>query len=272
MRSTLARTMLVVMFGCDGMGASEDAGERARDAGSERARDAGNIVRPPPGPAAEGWESAYLEDSAGASCEDDEGALSELPHVTIGDSTIYAGYRQASGNNQNPIVARFDAGTRVWCVEHEDDGPDGRAVGVTWDGGDYAYVVYTVVGGGTDLEGHDGWLASYAPGAISGGGPKVSVVGRVSALDGALDTATFVIAVRSAGEVNTHNPAGAVTVLEDGNVEFLGSSAHKPIDANGQRSMDCTDYPFESRYRFSADLRELVCADCTNCVSERPCP
>jgi hypothetical protein len=242
------------------------------DDASEPAADSGNMVRPPPGPSADGWESAFLEDSAGGSCDSDEASLSALPHVTIGDSTIYVGYRQASGNNQNPIVARFDSGARVWCLEHEDDGPDGRAVGITWDGGEHAYVVYTIVGGGTDLEGHDGWLPSYAPGAIHGGGPKVSVVGRVRAADGTLDTATFVLAVRSEGQLNTHNPVAAVTVLEDGSVEFLGSSAHKPIDANGQRSMDCTDYPFESRYRFSADLRELVCADSTNCVAERACP
>ena len=32
-----------------------------------------------------------------------------------------------------------------------------------------------------------------------------------------------------------------------------------------------TDYPFDTRYRFSADLRSLVCAESTNCTSEKPC-
>jgi hypothetical protein len=36
--------------------------------------------------------------------------------------------------------------------------------------------------------------------------------------------------------------------------------------------MNCTDYPFDARYRLSADLGALVCADSSNCVSERPCP
>jgi len=58
------------------------------------------------------------------------------------------------------------------------------------------------------------------------------------------------------------------TLLE---VEFLGESAHKPIDADGKNAMDCTDYPFSSRYRFSLDLTALDCADCTNCISEKPC-
>jgi hypothetical protein len=60
---------------------------------------------------------------------------------------------------------------------------------LTSPGGDHAYVVYTVVGGGTSLEGKGG----------------------------------------------------------------------------------CTDYPFDSRYRFSPDLTSLVCADWTNCVSQKPC-
>lgn len=43
------------------------------------------------------------------------------------------------------------------------------------------------------------------------------------------------------------------------------------VDADGSSAMDCTDYPFDSRYRFSADLTSLVCADCTNCVAQMPC-
>lgn len=226
---------------------------------------------PPPGPSADGWEKAYGGGSAKCS-SDDEADFAGLSQLTFGDTTLYVGYEQVSGNNQDPIVARFDAGQKIYCVYHEDDGPDGRAVGITWDGGETAYIVYTVVGGGTDLEGKGGWLDAYAPGAISGGGPKVSYVGRVGVNDGSLQSGTFIIAVLSSNKVNTHGPTDAVTVLEDGTVEFLGESAHKPIDANGKDWMDCTDYPFSSRYRFSADLSGLVCADCTNCDSQAPCP
>src|SRR5690606_23513412 len=133
------------------------------------------------------------------------------------------------------------------------------------------YVVYTIVGGGSDLENKGGWLNSYAPGAISGGGAKVSYVGRVRVEDGELDAGTFIIAVLMSNKVNTHGPTGPVTVLEDGTVEFLGESAHKPIDADGAGWMDCTDYPFDTRYRFSADLSTLVCADSSNCTSQFPC-
>jgi len=192
------------------------------------------------------------------------------PGLTFGDTTLFVGFEQ-DGQNQNPVFARFDNGSQVYCEHHETDGPDGRALGITWDGGDFAYVVYTVVGGGSALEGQGGWIPSYAPGAISGGGPSVSYIGKVETTHGTLVSGSFIIAVKSDNKVNTHTPRAAVTVLQDGNVEFLGSSAHKPID-EGWEAMDCTDYPFDSRYRLSPNLDTLVCADCTNCASKKPCP
>lgn len=253
-------------------GSTETTSGGSETGGDEGAGGDGTTgMAPPPGPSAEGWEKAF-GGGAGKCGRTQEADFADLSHLSFGDTTIYVGHEQVSGNNQDPIVARFDAGQKIYCRHHEDDGPDGRAVGITWDGGDTAYVVYTVVGGGTDLEGKGGWLGAYAPGAISGGGPKVSYVGRVNVSDGELLSGTFVIAVLSSNKVNTHSPSDAVTVLEDGTVEFLGESAHKPIDANGKDWMDCTDYPFSSRYRFAPDLSTLVCADCTNCTAQTPCP
>ena len=197
--------------------------------------------------------------------------------MTVGKVTLYAGYEQTSGDNQDPVFARFDDGKKVYCVHQEDDGPDGRAVALTWDGQEHAYVVYTVVGGGTDLEGKGGWLSSYAPGAISGGGKKVSVVAQVSAETGNVEAASFVVAVLGDGKLNSHQPVdeelslAPITVLADGNVQFMGSSGHKPIDADGKSPMDCSDYPFTTKYVLSPNLKELVCAESTNCVSQKPC-
>jgi hypothetical protein len=123
----------------------------------------------------------------------------------------------------------------------------------------------TIVGGGSDLE-KPGWFRFYGHAAISGGGAKVSVLGRVDALSGELPHATHLIAVKSDRKVNSHSPAGAARVLEDGSVEFWGESAHKPIGADGKNAMGCTDYPFSSKYRFSPDLSELKCAECSNCT------
>ncbi len=217
------------------------------------------------------WEQAYAEKAVGISCDQsaDEMAAAGAPSLSFDDATVYVGFEQI-GDNQNPIVARFDGGAMSFCERHETEGPDGRALGITWDGGPYAYVVYTIVGGGSSLEGKGGWISSYAPGSINGGGPKVSVLGRVDTSSGALASATFVIAVKSDNKVNSHSPRAAPTVLADGGVEFLGSSAHKPIDSD-VTAMDCTDYPFDSRYVFSEDLGSLVCAQCTNCQAKTPC-
>ena len=204
-------------------------------------------------------------------------AASSAPRFTHGAVTLYAGYEQV-GNNQNPLLFRVDeeggaAGASVVYVRrHEAQPPDGRLLGLVWDGGAHAYGVYSVDGGGTDLEGKAGWLASYAPGAISGGGPKVSVVGRMRVETGELERATFVISVLSSGRVNSHGVRAPLVVHADGTVDFLGESAHKPIAPDGRTALDCTDYPFDTRYRFTADLSTLLCAESTNCTSPTPCP
>lgn len=174
------------------------------------------------------------------------------------------------GDNQNPVLARVQDGTVTHGERHETEGPDGRIVGLGWDGSAHLYVVYTIVGGGSGLEGRDGWLSAYAPGAISRGGPKVSALGRVSSADAVLGSATFVIAVKSDNKVNGHTPAGTVALTDAGDVVFFGSSAHKPIDADGRSPMDCTDYPFDTEYHFSPDLSELRCASSSNCIAQRP--
>ncbi len=288
----IAAAILVGSSGCSGNGTSNDSGnvtagdnESSGDSGGGKAnggsgdtpdpRDAGSDVTggaPVPGASAEGWKSAYVEGGKGSNCNQTqvEMTAANLPSLTFGESTLFVGFEQV-GQNQNPIFARFDSGKKVYCEHHESEGPDGRAVGLTWDGGEVAYVVYTIVGGGSSLEGKSGWLPSYAPGAISGGGPKVSVVGKVNVIHGELERATFVIAIKSDNKVNSHGPAGPVTVLKNGSVEFFGGSAHKPIDADGKSAMNCTDYPFESHYVFEQDLSKLVCAECSNCKSQRPC-
>ncbi|HEU4538491.1 MAG TPA: hypothetical protein VFS00_30430, partial [Polyangiaceae bacterium] len=56
-------------------------------------------------------------------------------------------------------------------------------------------------------------------------------------------------------------------VLPGGAVEYHGTSAHKPLGADGKNPMGCTDYPFDTTYRFSPDLSTLLCAASTNCTS-----
>ncbi|MBU1221136.1 hypothetical protein KKF34_01535 [Myxococcota bacterium] len=217
------------------------------------------------------WISDYTSSSASIDCSMtyDELAESSAARVTVDTTSLFVGYIQKD-NNQNPLLIRMDDSRQIYCIEHETQSPDGRAEAITWDGGEYAYIVYTMTGGGTDLEMSNGWLSSYSAGLYSGGGPKVSVIGRVKPFDGVLSNSTFIIAVKSDNKVNSHAPSAAVDVDSTGNVIFYGESAHKPIDTD-KKPMDCTDYPFDSTYIFSEDLSTLICAQCTNCTLKNPC-
>lgn len=195
---------------------------------------------------------------------------SEAPKARHEEASLVGGYEQ-QGNNQNPVLYRIDAGSISYRIRHETQPPDGRLLDLAWDGGPYAYGLFVIDGGGTDLEGKPAWLSSYAPGAISGGGPQVSVVGKIRVNTGALERATFVLSVLSSGRVNTHRPRQPLQILPNGDLAFFGTSAHKPIDAGGMTSMECTNDPFETEYRFDPDLTELRCASATNCTSSLPC-
>jgi len=190
--------------------------------------------------------------------------------LAFGGVTLVAGYEQ-KGQNQDPVLARFDGSNRTYCEHHEREAPDGRALGLTWDGGPTAYVVYTIVGGGSafDAKAKGSWLDRYGDGGASS---KVTYVGEVDVASGALVRGSFLIAKKSDGKTNSHAPKGAVTVTADGSgLEVLGESAFQPL--NPDRSIQkCTGYPFQTRYVLSRDLTRLVCASSTNCVGAAPCP
>lgn len=242
-------------------------------ASSASAGDDGSTEDAPPGTGelAPGWQKAFDPEPVGLDCAMSaaEMAAAGAASLTFGEATIYVGFVQV-GQNQDPVFARFDGGAQTYCEHHETESPDGRAYGLTWDGGPTAYVVSTIVGGGSafDAKGQGGWLDRYGDG---GGSSSVSFIGEVDAALGTLTRGTFVIAKKMDGKTNTHNPADAITVLESGELEFHGESAFQPM--NPDRSiMQCSDYPFYSKYVFSADLATLTCSSSTNCVSAVPCP
>lgn len=254
--------------GASGGGGAHGAGGASSAGGASAGGAGGGALAP--GDPAPGWEQAYLDGSVGISCSLslDELTAAGAPSLSFGDATIVVGFEQVGGNNQDPLVARFDAGNQTYCRYHEAGGPDGRALGLTWDGGPTAYVVYTVVGGGSGLEAaaSGGWLSSYG----NGGGPKVSFVGRLDTVSGVLSAGTFIIAKKQDGGTNTHRPTGAPTKLAAGGIEFLGESAFVPMNPD-RSTMECTDYPFSTRYRLTEDLSTLSCSSSTSCTSATPC-
>jgi hypothetical protein len=231
----------------------------------------GEADPPATGPLAPGWQKAFAPEPAGINCvmTAAEMAAAGAPSLSFGEATIYVGFEQI-GQNQDPVFARFDGGVQTYCEHHERESPDGRAYGLTWDGGPVAYVVYSMVGGGSafDSKAKGTWLDRYGDGGASA---KVSFIGEVETQFGTLTRGTFVIARKMDGKTNTHGPADAITVLVDGRLEFHGESAFRPMNPD-RSTMECSDYPFFSKYVFNADLTALECSSCTNCVSAVPCP
>lgn len=265
--------ILVLFVGS--LGACGDAGSTATTSDTTDADTTADSPTddPPPdtGEPAPGWQEAFNPDPVGLNCVMSAAEMSAAgaANLSFGEATIYVGFEQ-DGQNQNPVFARFDGGAQVYCEHHEQEAPDGRAYGITWDGGPTAYVVYTIVGGGSafDAKGKGGWLDRYGDG---GGSSKVSFIGEVETEFGTLTRGTFVIAKKMDGKTNSHTPADAIAVRADGGLEFHGDSAFQPM--NPDRSiMQCSDYPFQSKYVFTADLATLTCSSCTNCVSAVPCP
>jgi hypothetical protein len=223
-----------------------------------------------PSPMMAGWESAFQEKSAGINCNMSLAEMTGAGAATlkVGEVSLVVGFEQ-DGQNQNPVFARFDGDTPKYCEHHEKEGPDGRAYGVTWNGGKIAYVVYTIVGGGSafDQKGNGSWLSSYGNG---GGSSKVTYLGEVETDFGDLVRGTFSIAKKMDGKTNSHTPLSAPIVRQDGGIEILGSSAFQPMNPD-KTIMDCTGYPFYTRYVFSMDFKSLLCSSSTNCTAKQDC-
>ena len=236
----------------------------------------------PTGPGDGDWRKAFTEGGTGVTCEMtfDEIESTGAPSIQSGDTTIFVGFQQY-GDNQDPVFFRFDGGQKVYCEHHEKESPDGRALGITWDGGPEAYVVYTVTGGGTAFDdlAKGGWIDHYGDG---GNSSAVAVIAAVETQWGTVQRATFVPAKRQNGtKTNTLRPADAITVLEDGTLEMVGESAFAPL--NPDRSVMCIpdmEYPApldgadgpSYLARFEADLSGVVCASTAGCsLVNTPC-
>lgn len=231
------------------------------------------------------WRRAFAAHAGAIGCTLGLAQLraSDTPRLTFGRTTVFVGFQQY-GTNQDPVFVRFDGRTEVYCEHHEHQAPDGRALGLTWDGGPTAYVVYTVAGGGTELEAkaRHGWLSGYGDGGASA---KVTVVGQVELRYGTVQRASFVVArLVKNGQVKTNSlvPVAAPERLADGRVAVLAGAAFSPL--NPDRSPMCaggSEYPAAGPRAggasfvgvFAASLSSLTCARTWGCGHvRRPCP
>lgn len=180
--------------------------------------------------------------------------------VTFGSRTIYVGTQQATSNNQNPIVASFTGGAADWIVnDYEVGAPDGRAVGVLWDGAYLLYVAMTVDGGGSGIETHttNGWQTGYG----AGGGPRVTVLLRLNVNSGRPMAGTFSIARLANGNTNVLIPTNLDFV--NSRVVMFADSGFSPLDVNRMLMTQTGSGSTPHRYRvvLDAGLQAAVSAE-----------
>ena len=269
----IASAVLVAACGSD-----DDTGTEPQPAGAPSPEGNGGgtptTTAPPSSGARDGYKFAFDPTPRGLACGKPESAAktAQAASVTFDASTIYVGFEQV-GQNQNPLIARFDSGVERWCVRSETGGPDGRAYGLTWRGDSTVYVVYSIVGGGSELDGaaKGTWGDRYGDGGASS---KVSYIGVVDATTGALTKGTFVVSklASKGGKTNSLSPADAVHVLPSGELEFRGKPAFAPLNPD-KSPIDCEgSYPQDYRVILSADLATARCASAAGCRPTAPCP
>ncbi|MFH7243584.1 MAG: DUF4114 domain-containing protein [Spirulina sp.] len=191
--------------------------------------------------------------------------------ISLGSQTLYIGTDQVSAINQNPILASFDAVNPAnnWIrADYEATGADGRGNGlaVTPSGEVYAFFSVDGTQGTPDQDfrrastaAEQAWLRSYG----QGGGPKVSVIGKIDPATGSLVAAAYLSAILSNGNSNSLTITG-LAVQPNGNLRISAQSFFAPRQPNGQAMILDSDpttpdtSPFPYFIEITPDLRRVV--------------
>lgn len=190
------------------------------------------------------------------------------PSVTVGNTTIYTGYRQVSAINQDPIIASFTNGNQDWVITDYDTSPtDARGIGLGWDvANNRLYAAFTTDGGASASAKHtrfndagrmdNGWQRSYG----SGGGSKATVIYELDPGTGRALSGTYLISKLSNGNTNTIIASGFD--WHDSQLVVYADSYFTPLNPDKSRmSHNGGSSPFEYRGIFSADLSSLNSAE-----------
>ncbi|GAB4516064.1 MAG: hypothetical protein OHK0046_20640 [Anaerolineae bacterium] len=217
-------------------------------------------------------ESSFGGAGSSINCAGSEADLANgSTSVTVGSTTIYTGYHQISGNNQNPIIARYDSGVRVWCRDdYEQTGDDGRGYGLLYDGTNL-YAVFSATGtqsgpNYTRWTG-SGWLASYG----NGGGAKVAIVLRINPADGEPLSGSYLYSKLSNGKTNSFAVTN-LTITSSNTLFINGDAWFSPLNTD-RSAMTCSgSSPFKYRLEMSLDLSTALGAAADGCVDNSPDP
>jgi hypothetical protein len=221
-----------------------------------------------PPPSAPALSVVIASEVAKFTATDSEAAIAatDAARIIVGTQTIYIGTDQVSGNNQNPIVRSFDSTNPAnnWTrTDYEVTGADGRGLGLAWDGTNL-YGVFSVDGtqgnpnqdfrrAASDAE--QAWLRSYG----QGGGPKISVLGRIDPSTGELLDAAYLSALLSNGNSNTLTVDG-LSKNAGGNLVVSAQSFFSPRRPDGTRLTQITpgSSPFAYVVEITPDLRRVI--------------
>jgi hypothetical protein len=209
--------------------------------------------------------------AAAFSCADSEAtiAATSAARVSAGGTTIYAGYQQVSGLNQDPIVRAFGAAN--WCrTDYEQTNDDGRAYGLWWDGSTlYAVFSQTGTQPGPNYSRFTGggWITGYG----AGGGPRVAIVLQLNPADGSPVGGTYLIA-RRPSDGNTNSLTVTSLAYTGGSLLVGATTAYSPLNID-RSPMACSGPSgFAYTVELSASLSTAVGAAAGNCISASPAP
>lgn len=194
--------------------------------------------------------------------EDEVASVCEVS-VTVGNTTIYAGYKNASADNKDAVVVCFKNGIRAWKIDnYETTGDDSTAYGLFYKGGDILYAVFSATGTQGDKSEdfrrfcEDGWLRSYSDASNGGGGPKVAVILKLSVSSGEGEYGTFLTAKKTSdGKINSLLVRDIDYV--DNNLLIRVDSWYSPRNTDKEPISVSGSSPFDCEYEFSTDLQSV---------------
>ena len=195
-----------------------------------------------------------------------EAEASGAAFVAVGERAIFAGFRQVSANDRNPLVLAFEGDSLLWCREDYDTtGFDVSATGVLWDGGDLLFCSFRVAGFPGASSGlvqaaaaGNGWQAVVS----NAGNARIGGLFALSPDDGALaDTGTFLVSRLSSGAANLCEIEG-LAFCDDGDLLVYTASGFSPLrpDLSRMTNTGAAASPTPYRVRLAPDLTTAVAA------------
>ena len=201
---------------------------------------------------------------------------SKAGSVTDNNGNVYEiGYKQVSGNNQDPWVTKKDkTGKLIWSNFYSDKGADDRGHLIILDNEGNLWATFSTVGGDNNFSSKNAETGAfsgvYRGSYGNGGGPKASIIAKIDPNTGKIKKGTFLVAVLpSTGKVNSLS-INSISVSNDKVILDCTSAATPPKTGKSYAAHpDATDDKrvngyFHMLIEFKKDLSEIVTSNILN--------